>query len=298
MAAVFLYTSGTMLIHFTNFIQTAIMYFKKPLLFVFAFFSIAVCWAQNDSLANKDSMISEDDWLQFFEKNEKLLKPEKVIVITKEKKTVTLQSLLKKEEFAPEALYTLADLDGDGKKELVVWSFTGGAHCCDVLSFYKNIAASKYQYAGRTFAGNSRINDSSEISYNFYEMFGYFFTCYACAYTDTTDVAPIPVQSVLLKYKKGRLMLLPPDNELRSVIHDNLAKLSEQPYKTLPDAYSQDDGWRKEFALNLAVYFYSFGKNLAETQKLFNRYYRFPDTKKVWAEFVKTLNYVRRQNDF
>lgn len=60
----------------------------------------------------------------------------------------------------------------------------------------------------------------------------------------------------------------------------------------------QDDGFRKEIALNLAVFYYSFGKNMLETQKLFNKYYKFPDTKKVWAAFVKNLGYIKKESDF
>ena len=88
------------------------------------------------------------------------------------------------------------------------------------------------------------------------------------------------------------------DAELRSKLNDNLAKMGEQPYEELKEAIDQDNGLRKEFAMNLAVYHYSFGRNLVVTQKLFNKYYKFPDAKKVWAEFVKHLQYIRKESDF
>ncbi len=90
----------------------------------------------------------------------------------------------------------------------------------------------------------------------------------------------------------------PVDRELRSQINDNLGKLGEQPYEKLEDEIAQDNGLRKEFAMNLAVFYYSFGKNIIETQKLFNKYYKFPDAKKVWTAFLKQLQHMKKDNDF
>jgi hypothetical protein len=59
-----------------------------------------------------------------------------------------------------------------------------------------------------------------------------------------------------------------------------------------------DEGLRKEFAMNLVVYYYSFGRNLAQTQQLFNKYYKFPDAKKIWAEFARQLQGIRKSSDF
>jgi hypothetical protein len=106
------------------------------------------------------------------------------------------------------------------------------------------------------------------------------------------------VQHVKLAYRGGKMVVLPGDQELRSTLYDNLAILSEQPYVELENDSSQDDGLRKEFALNLVVYHYSFGQNLAATKKLFDKYYKFPDAKKVWQEFTSTLNFIKKNNDF
>ena len=77
-----------------------------------------------------------------------------------------------------------------------------------------------------------------------------------------------------------------------------LARLSEQAYEKLDDDISFDNGLRKEFAINLAVYYYSFGRNMPATQALFNKYYKFPDAKKVWASFTETIKYIRQENKF
>jgi hypothetical protein len=146
--------------------------------------------------------------------------------------------------------------------------------------------------------GNVCITEDKQVVYNFYEPFGYFFTCYACAYEDTTATGPVPVHSVVLKYNKGKLAVLPGDKDLKNIITDNLSKLSELSYQPLQDEIDQDNGLRKEYALNLAVFYYSFRHKLMKTKKIFNKYYRFSDAKKVWSEFVKTLNWVKENNDF
>ena len=250
--------------------------------------------AQLDTVMHQVDGIIEvetDPTTAFFQSGEKIKLPAKTILITKTKKTITLAAFLKNDDM----MYSdnvLADLDSDGKNELLISNFTGGAHCCDEIYIFKNIGLSKYQQTAKLFAGNTAISKDKLFTYNFYEQFGYFFTCFACAYTDTSDAAPVETESITLKYTKGKLNIIPGDKELRSTINDNLSKLGELPYEKLDDDLTQDSGMRKAFAMNVAVFYYSFGKNLAETQKLFNKYYKFPDAKKVWAAFVKEIGYI------
>ncbi len=249
----------------------------------------------------KDSAVVPDteQTVLFFQENERI--PEamlnKITVVTKARKTMKLAALLKTADMKT-ADYVLADMDGDGKKELLFSGNTGGAHCCDELYIYKNIGPNKYQHVAKLFAGNTVITDKKEFRYNLYENFGYFFTCYACGYSDTSDAAPVHITTITLRYNKGKLSIIPGDTELRSTINDNLGKLGEQSYKKIDPDLKQDDGQRKEFAINLAVYYYSFGRNMVETQKLFNKYYKFPDAKEVWNAFVKQINYMKKINDF
>lgn len=229
--------------------------------------------------------------------------PPKTILILKDKKTVSLRNFFARYSGADtmlgiSPLQGLKDLDHDGKKELVLYDYTGGAHCCDEFYVFKNIAPDKYQYVAKTFAGDVCITEKNEFIYSFYQQYGYFFTCFACGYQDTSDAAPRQVGSILLRYEKGKVGVIPGDQELKNTITDNLGKLKEQPYYKLQDEADQDDGLRKEFALNLAVYYYSFGKNLVQTKSLFDKYYRFPDAKIVWKEFVTILNGIKSDSDF
>ena len=274
----------------------AIQNFFSGLVLIFSFSALQ---AQTDSVMyQRDSVITADSdpTVLFFQQNEKIASPATVRLVTKTNKIVKLSSFL--DSIGIYSDHVLADLDKDGKKELLISNYTGGAHCCDEIYVFKNIASNRYQHVLRFFAGFTTITRDKEFVYNFSEQFGYFFTCYACSYTDTTDEAPIEMHNILVNYNKGKVTVVPGDKELRSSINDNLGKLGELPYEKLEDIAAQDNGQRKEFALNLVVFHYSFGRNILETQKLFNKYYKYPDAKKVWAAFVKQLQNIKKNNDF
>ena len=270
---------------------------KKYYLLIAAIILSFSMYARNNFL-QQDTSVVEDCFEKFFNKTEKISSPEKTMVVVKAGKTLSISSYLKNKEMGEESRYGLADLDNDGKKELVIYNYSGGAHCCDQFFFFKNISSDKYQLTAKTLAGNVCIKENNEISFDFYEQYGYFFTCYACSYENTSDVAPQPVFEIKLKYNKGKLLIVPGDKELRSKINDNLGKLGEQPYQKLEGDADQDNGLRKEFALNLVVFYYSFGKNLVTTKSLFDKYYKFPDSKKVWLDFTRILNGIKGDNSF
>lgn len=262
-------------------------------------------------LYQRDSVVelNLDPTVFFFQNGEKASDPGKIVVITKTGKALTLANLLKSIDlntgkWVGSAVtnelvdYTFADLDNDKKKELVVSNFTGGAHCCDEIYIYKNIALNKYQHVVKMVGGHTVITKQRKFEFSFDESFGYFFTCFACGYTDTSDGAPLPLRSILLQYNKGKMSIVPGDKELRNTINDNLGKLGELPFGKLDDELAMDEGFRKEVAMNLAVFYYSFGKNITETQKLFSKYYKYPDAKKVWTAFTKSLLYIKKDNDF
>jgi hypothetical protein len=272
------------------------IFFLSSTLFAAHFMS-----AQNDTvLFQRDSVIEveKDCTTGFFRRAERIPAMGKTMIVNAAGKPATMTAFFTANHISGFSEQGLTDLDKDGKKELVVYNFTNGAHCCDEIYIFKNTAPGKYQQVAKLFAGNTCINDSNEFLYDFYEQFGYFFTCYACAYEDTADTGPIPIHHIVLQYRKGKMIVRNTDRELKSKINDNLAKLGEQPYEKLEDAVSQDNGLRKEFAMNLAVYYYSFGRNLVETQKLFNKYYKFPDSKIVWTAFVRQIQFMKKRNIF
>jgi hypothetical protein len=238
----------------------------------------------------------------FFEQAEKIDDTEKVTVITKAKKLMNLKKFIISLNGGVEGstLYAnqgLSDLDGDGKKELVVWYFSGGDNCCDEMYIFKLVTTNKYQQAARMYAGHTTILANKEFEYNLHENLSRFFTCNICFYSDTADTAPIDVSNITLKYTKGKLSPVPSYSELKSIINDNLGKLGEVPYTPLNET-GNDEGLRKEIAINLTAYYYLFGKNLPAIQQLFTKYYKHPDAKKVWAAYLKQLNLLKTRNDF
>ena len=250
----------------------------------------------------KDSAVipETDPTVVFFQNNERLTTEavKKISVVTKSKKLTTLATFLKGQSMMDYPDVVLADLDKDGKKELLIYNFTGGAHCCDEIYIFKNIAPNRYQHVVKLFGGHTIITKDNEFEFSFDESFGYFFTCYACGYEDTSDAAPIPLRRISMKYNNGKVTVAPGDGELKNIINDNLGKLGELPYEKLEDEVAMDNGLRKGFAMNLAVFYYSFGRSLATTQQLFNKYYKYPDAKKVWTAFIKNLLYIKKDNDF
>lgn len=270
---------------------------KSPFLFL-SLLSFSMLHAQEDTAADETYITS------FFKRSEKITAPGKISLVTKTGKTTTLSAFLKplrnlEDSLFPSVENGLADLDNDGKKELVIFDYTGGAHCCDEIYFFKNTGPNKYQYVTKTFAGNVYIDQDNDIMYDFYEQFGYFFTCYACEFEDSSGTLGNPIHSIELRYANGKLAVEDGGPETLRAIRTRLAGLSKRPYEKLDSEIDQDDGLRKEFALTLAVYYYSFGKrNIASTKLLFGKYYKYPDAKKVWTAFVKQLQFVRQNNDF
>lgn len=278
---------------------------RKIFLVAFFLFAFSALQAQVPDtgfvMYQKDSAIIPETnaTIIFFQENERLTAAQsaKTFIVTKSRRTLSLAKF-RKEANLLSADIVLADLDNDGKKELLMYNFTGGAHCCDEIYIFKNIAPDKYQYVVKMFGGHTVINAANELEFTFTESFGYFFTCYGCRYADTTDGAPLFLDRITLKYNKGKCTVVPGDTELKSIINDNLAKLGEQPYEKLADEPAMDEGLRKEVAINLVIFYYSFGRNLTETQKLFNKYYKHPDAKKVWDVFTKNLGDIKKGNDF
>ena len=91
----------------------------------------------------KDSVIDTDAMLDcqsaFFERTERVPSFGTTKIVNKAGKTVTMTSFLTSNDMGLESQHAVIDLDNDGKKELVIFNYTGGAHCCDEYYFFKNI---------------------------------------------------------------------------------------------------------------------------------------------------------------
>ncbi len=275
------------------------------LLFLFGRYQLAAQVETDSVMYARDSALDvpTDPTILFFQEGEKTKTPGKLMLLMKDKKNRSLAAFLKSlgNEELGETVYAdhaLADLDNDGRKELLIYNYTGGAHCCDELYLFKNTGTNKYQQVAKLFAGNTIIAKDRSFIYDFHEQYGYFFTCFACGYEDTTGNGPMSVSGITLRFRAGKLQVLPGTKAEKATILENLAKLGAVTYQPLDDDIAQDDGLRKEIALNLVVYYYTFGRNLTDTRQLFFKYYKYPDAAKVWAGFNRQLRYIQEQNFF
>lgn len=268
-------------------------------LVVACFFYSSVLTAQEDSVMYaKDSVIAlpADPTISYFQSGEKLADPGKVIVVTAAKKTMTLASLLSNSKLTS-AEHVVADLDDDGKKELLVLNFTdGSAGWEDEIWVYRQTGPNKFQYTAKLLGGLTVLTPEEDFVFSLKGPFEKFFTCLPCNFKDTSDAAPIPLREISVRYNKGKWLLPKGDQELRSIIQHNLGKLGENIPAVDPNGH--DDGTRKEIAFNLAVFYYSFGKNLTATKALFTKYYKASDALKVWLAFSKKLQLIGTRVSF
>jgi hypothetical protein len=188
------------------------------------------------------------------------------------------------------------DLDGDGKKELLIFTYTGGMHCCDEIYILEEAKQGHYIQKAKFFAGNTCVNLKNEFSYNVYEMLGYFLSCYACLYEDSAKglVAPPPV---VYHYQKGQLVLAGDTNRVREAVFKNLNLLKDVPMNTMTEEWD-DSGVRKMYALNFATMHLLYRCDLQQTKLLFEQYYTFKDKTPVWKELKQHLQALEEQTTF
>ena len=280
--------------------------FLTLVLFISLFFSQSCSHKQKTTGVKNDKTqivdtVEENCTTAFFNSGEKENNSQNVFVEVDGRKS-TLAAFIdtvtagddRLKEFVSTGLF---DLDGDGKKELVMNGYTGGAHCCDIFHFFENIEPNTYRHVGSTFAGDVCPVKGNTFNFYFFQSLGYFFTCYACGYS-TDEYTPIGDKAFFsFKYDKGKLVIIPGNAKQKEYLIANLKQLSKQPYKKIEDD-GMDDGLRKEYALTIATYYFSFGKDMGDTKMLFDKYYTFPDATKVWNELASNLQYIADNNDF
>lgn len=269
-------------------------------IFLFQVYGLAAQVPMEDSIRfqTDSAIVSESDaTVLFFQEGEKVSRPEKIQLQLLSKKTSSLAAFFKTDEMMyPD--HVLFDLDKDGKKELLITNFTGGAHCCDEIFIFKQKRKNKYEQVAKLFAGNTLITTDHEFLYDFHEQFGYFFTCFACGFSSPDGINPVEVNHITLRYTKGKMEVIPGTEELKQTIFSNLQLLTKQSLLYTYKDLLQDDGLRKEIALNLVVYYFSFGKNISATQQLFSNYYHSEDHDSVWQAFVNKLEEVLAESNF
>lgn len=192
--------------------------------------------------------------------------------------------------------WATTNLNNDTARELLVLNYTGGAHCCDEVYVFEKQPAFYVQKA-KLFGGFICIDAASKLfTFSFNEALGYFFACYACGFADSNGRFKV-IREIELRYDDGRFVVVPylPDTEKQ--LYQNLDLLAAHKYEHMEEGL-MDSGWRKEFAMNFAVWHYNHGKNWVSTKALFDKYYKFKDAARVWKEFRNTLLEMERENDF
>jgi hypothetical protein len=248
-----------------------------------------------DTAVAVETMIYDDCNDEFFSQTSKSIDTSALKVKLKNGHRYTWKEFVNDELMSSQVSWGLKDLDNDSLDELVVFNYTGGAHCCNELYIFKK-AGAEYIQKGKLFAGFECIDaQSNMISYSLNESLGYFFGCYACGFTDETGTFKT-IREIELRYDHGRFVTVPYSAERENQLFQNLEVLGKHKYEDMEEGL-MDSGWRKEFAMNFAVWHYNHGKNWRATKELFDKYYKFKDAPRVWKEFRYTLREMEKDSD-
>lgn len=253
--------------------------------------------ALSDSAGKEtDRLVYVDCYEGFFKDLPLLSDSDRVVLTARNGDTVKFKKFFREDLGSKYARYGLKSIDADTIPELIVYNYTGGAHCCDELYVFGKEKDS-YAFRAKLYGGFICIDPVTNIiTYSLNETLGYFFSCYACGFSDSTKGFQT-IREIELAYKGGKFEVKPyaPATE-KQVLH-NLAVLKEHGFEEIVEGL-MDSGWRKEFAMNFAVWHYNHGQNWNETKKLFDKYYTFKDAARIWKEFYSTLEDAKKENTF
>jgi hypothetical protein len=250
--------------------------------------------------SKSDNITDTDNYLDcnavFFKKLSTFTDPATINLKLNNGNSMSLIRFKQDELLSDYVRYGLKSIDNDTTPELIVFNNTGGAHCCDEIYIFEKDADSYLQKA-RLFGGFICIDPASNIfNFSFNETLGYFFSCYACSLEGNIQELKT-IREIELKYNDSRFIVLNNDPEKEKELLSNLDILKNHGYEEL-DQGLMDNGWRKEFAMNFAVWHYTHGKNWAATKSLFDKYYTFKDADRVWIEFYNSLTEAEKENSF
>ncbi|MEJ7740845.1 MAG: hypothetical protein WKF97_25790 [Chitinophagaceae bacterium] len=255
----------------------------------------------SDSSSSIDSadlayLASDECYIKFFHKLPKFTDSNSAFLEMGDGKKVSMTQFFKDEFMSPVSQYGTKDMDGDAVPELIIYNNTGGAHCCDEYYVFSRKGDNQYLFKAHLMGGGTCIDaGTNTFTFSFNETFGYFFSCYACEFKDSTNNFKT-MREIYLKYINGRLQILPYDKAAEKQNLINLDILQKHGFEKVEGL--MDNGWRKEFAMNFAVWHFNHGQKWDETRAIFNRYYQFRDAAKIWEEFYNTLNDSRKENTF
>jgi hypothetical protein len=247
-------------------------------------------------LPTPDSTDYEGCYEEFFKRLPRFSDSGSAYLVWKNGKRKSLTQFFKDEFMSPVSQYGKKDLDGDGISELIIFNYTGGAHCCDEYYFFRQKSGQDFEFKAHLMGGQACIDAASNlITYSFSELLGYFYSCYACSFNDSSGNFKT-MREIQLKYTGPKLEIVPYDKNAEQQNLKNLDVLQKNGFEKIEE--TMDNGWRKEIAMNLAIWHFNHNKNWKQTKLLFNKYYKFPDASKVWKEFHRTLAESEKENSF
>jgi hypothetical protein len=179
------------------------------------------------------------------------------------------------------------DFNGDGKKNLLIGSFTGGAHCC-VMIFLGVMENGDFKIPDTLFLGNAGFNitdfekDGKLEIETASDMFAYAFTNYA--------ETRFPPKVYRVKNKKFVNVTKEYPKQVKDYIEELKADLKEltdigfECYGINDDTFNTDAGSVKTILAAITACYYSIGE-VKKGYELIDKSYKCPDKDK----FVKIL---------
>lgn len=180
------------------------------------------------------------------------------------------------------------DLDANGKKEILIETFTGGAHCCTSL-YIAAITGNGFEFLDTAYWGNCYYNikdlnnDGKKEIIGRNDMFAYYFTNFS--------MSRFPV--FIYAFRKNKLKLV--NTEFKTYIHNNIKDLEEElnlyktrgfecPKSDSADVFNTDAGAVQAILAAITADYYYIGES-EEGYKYINKTYSCPDKKK----FIRIL---------